>query len=162
MTLSLTADPIVVTSIPNGDISAAVGLKGIRNIAFTNIVAKAEQGMLFAAFGKGSLSNITLGNVSLAVAAITRLPTNASWQVPASRAVHDYRPLSGAAAARETPQEPRAAVDGMYITGRSQVRLLGNVSVTFVKPFREQWSLKCINVAAASATVDGKLSRCVN
>ena len=61
---------------------------------FSNIVAKAEQGVVFAAFGKSAgLSNITLSNISLTVAAISDIPHNVSWQVPDSRAVHDYRPV---------------------------------------------------------------------
>eukprot|EP00729_Bicosta_minor_P012674 gene12674-2607_t len=92
---------------------ASFGLKGIQNVQFSNIVAKAEQGVVFAAFGKSAgLSNITLSNISLTVAAISDIPHNVSWQVPDSRAVHDYRPLSGPAAARETSEQPRAAVDG--------------------------------------------------
>jgi len=155
------ADPIVVTSIPNGDLSAKVGLKGIQNVQFSNIVAKAEQGVVFAAFGKSAgLSNITLSNISLTVAAISDIPHNVSWQVPDSRAVHDYRPLSGPAAARETSEQPRAAVDGIFITGRSKIMFGEDVSVTFQAPFRKQWSMKCVNTTGPNATVEGRLLRC--
>ncbi len=153
-------DPIVVTSIPSDDASAQAGLKGIHNVTFENIAARSEQGALFAALGRASVAGVVLKNVSITIEKISPYAKNASWEDPSSRAVHDFRPLSGPAAAALTPTEPRAPVDGIFLAGNAEVAL-HDVAVAFKRPYRTQWSLRCLN-ASGSAIVKGRLSHCEN
>ena len=151
------AEAIVVTSIPADGAAAAQGLKGIHDVHFSNIVARSEQGALFAALGNTALSAISLSNVSITVAATTSIPANVSFTNKDSRAVHDYWPLSNGA---PVSSEPAAPVDGITVRGAATVMLDG-VSVAFAPPHRVQWNLQCANYTAPAQT-KGNVARCLN
>eukprot|EP00039_Didymoeca_costata_P003212 m.66063 g.66063 ORF g.66063 m.66063 type:complete len:537 (+) comp11781_c0_seq4:144-1754(+) len=130
------AEPLIVTSIPDGEPWVSVGLKGIHNVTFENIVAKSEGGALFSGLCKNyetrkAVQNLQLRNISITIADITNI----------NRGLHDYRPLTSSCVKEVVDR----LVDAMAFEQSVEANLI-DVQLAFESgKVVSNWSMKCIN-----------------
>ena len=138
-------EPIVLTTLPSNALARRQGLKGLHNITFRRVRARAENGVMVAARctlpdGDGArrlpLSGLRFEDVNITLARLHNV----------SRAVRDFRP-AGTACCGDMES---ARINGIYLEGTgAAIRdniIMDGVRVRFHPPYQSTWTRKCVAV----------------